>query len=536
MPVSKPLSNSQSPTENVRRFVSAMSHVEFSGSAAPAAMRHLLQLFALPGVDYEELAQPATSLIASDPSIRSWLEPHRGGSTSICSGELLRALDVPLVHALLRNAIVRDLPFEALMSAVRRKILSIAYHGDAETVSMELAVSLACQCFITEYVYATEESEEQQVDSMSSKLTRWLDGSGDALDDLAIAVCAMYQPLWLLDPGQRFLQLSTEISSPVLAPLISIQVADHWEESGIKSRIPVIAMSEDAVSLAVRRQYEESPYPRWFSIWEYQPKPFLEVLRSSFPLIDYGPAVNGFTELLVAGCGTGKHPIKKAMQYSNVHVLAVDLSRASLAYAIRMARRLGISNVEFAQGDILALDRLERDFHLIDAFGVLHHMADPASALTILAHRLKPGGFIALAVYNRAAWRSTRLVIRSLPVPENLTQTNIRAARHEVIRLLDASDPLFLGSYEIFTASDFRDQFLHAHARDFTLPEIALAIQKAGLHLIGLRDLQPAAEGAFRARFPDLRSMNDLERLAEFDREYPNPCRGWLYKVLAQKR
>src|ERR1700688_3916826 len=132
MSVSNRLPNLQPPTEDVRRFASALSHLEFSGSAAPAATRHLLRLFALPGVDYEDLVQPAVSLISLDPSLRAWLGSHRAGSISVCSGELLRALDAPLVHALLRNAIVRDLAMEALLSAARRTILGIADDAAAE--------------------------------------------------------------------------------------------------------------------------------------------------------------------------------------------------------------------------------------------------------------------------------------------------------------------------------------------------------------------------------------------------------------------
>ena len=37
-------------------------------------------------------------------------------------------------------------------------------------------------------------------------------------------------------------------------------------------------------------------------------------------------------------------------------MLAIDISRASLAYAGRKARELGLSNIEHAQADILKLD------------------------------------------------------------------------------------------------------------------------------------------------------------------------------------
>ena len=82
--------------------------------------------------------------------------------------------------------------------------------------------------------------------------------------------------------------------------------------------------------------------------------------------------------------------------------------------------------------------------------------------------------------------------------------------------------------------SEFRDQFLHAHEVGFTLPELANMIWKAGLRVVGLYDLDAEADAAFRNFFPDLLSMNDMGKLAAFDREYPSPSDG-MYQVLAQE-
>ena len=190
-----------------------------------------------------------------------------------------------------------------------------------------------------------------------------------------------------------------------MAPLIAIQVADHLEEAAIREKIPVLGLTEDPVSEAVRQQYEEFPYPRWLSCWIREPRALVRELRSRFPLVDHGPDTTGGTEVLVPGCGTGAHALAEATRYSDARVLAVDLSRASLAYAIRMARRYGITNVEFQQADILALKGLGRTFHIIDVYGVLHHMADPAAGLGILASLLKPDGFVRIGVQPREAAR-----------------------------------------------------------------------------------------------------------------------------------
>ena len=77
----------------------------------------------------------------------------------------------------------------------------------------------------------------------------------------------------------------------------------------------------------------------------------------------------GKPRILVAGCGTGQHAIATAQQYPGASVLAVDLSLASLAYAKRKTLELGLTDIEYRQADILALDGLQERFDLIECSG-----------------------------------------------------------------------------------------------------------------------------------------------------------------------
>src|SRR5262249_52430406 len=151
-------------------------------------------------------------------------------------------------------------------------------------------------------------------------------------------------------------------------------------------------------------QYEENPYPRWvmaspavktIRIGDY--------IREKFPRVAVravgGP---GGVDILIAGCGTGSHPIDTFRKFTGARVLAIDLSRTSLAYAVRKTRALGLP-IEFAQADILALDGLTRSFDVIEASGSLHHLKDPAAGWRALLRRLKPGGLMLLGLYSRLA-------------------------------------------------------------------------------------------------------------------------------------
>ena len=75
-------------------------------------------------------------------------------------------------------------------------------------------------------------------------------------------------------------------------------------------------------------------------------------------------------------------------------MLAVDLSLSSLCYAKRKTRELGLTNITYAQADILRLGTLPRRFDVIESSGVLHHLADPLAGWRVLLSLLRPGGFM----------------------------------------------------------------------------------------------------------------------------------------------
>src|SRR5439155_11233681 len=119
-------------------------------------------------------------------------------------------------------------------------------------------------------------------------------------------------------------------------------------------------------------------------------------------------------------------------------VLAVDLSRASLAYAMRKTRALGRTNIEYAQADILKLGSLEKSFDVIESSGVLHHLADPLAGWRVLLTLLRPGGFMAIGLYSEIA-RADIVATRAFIAGQGYRPTaeDIRRCRQD---LLDAGE------------------------------------------------------------------------------------------------
>jgi len=114
---------------------------------------------------------------------------------------------------------------------------------------------------------------------------------------------------------------------------------------------------------------------------------FLEPTKSHL-----GPAMT----VLDAGCGAGRH--LEILAETGVEVVGVDLSWAVDAAARRTARN---PRIYVVQADLLRLPFRRSSFHFVYSLGVLHHLEDPAAAVTSLVCRLRDDGFFLAWVYMR---------------------------------------------------------------------------------------------------------------------------------------
>ena len=174
---------------------------------------------------------------------------------------------------------------------------------------------------------------------------------------LLLAVAA-YSPLHLLPDAGRLLAAGEP--GPV-AEVLDQQIREPLEEQALRAGMDTASTRiVSSVSEAVRDQYEQNPYPRWVKMQMREPAMhFNDELRRALPFAQFSPLPDDRTpEVLVAGCGTGGDAIFVAQRLRGARVLAIDLSVGSLAYARRKTRELGLTNIEYAQADILELGNL----------------------------------------------------------------------------------------------------------------------------------------------------------------------------------
>jgi len=241
---------------------------------------------------------------------------------------------------------------------------------------------------------------------------------------------------------------------------------------------------DDAVTAAVRAQYEEHPYPRWLSLHRPEPVP------------DEAPR-----RVLVAGCGTGRDPLLSALRHPTWSFEAIDVSRRSLGYAMRKARELGVTNIRFRFVD---LREVQGSYDRVVAIGVLHHLADPAEGLRALARCLAPDGELLLGIYSRRG-RASLDRLRVLGGAGEL-----RERRQRMLAALSDEEREEVEDLDFFELGHYRDTLYHVHEVALTPLELDAAIRGAGLVFDGFTSLPPdvaASHGAER----DLRVWDALE-------------------------
>lgn len=98
------------------------------------------------------------------------------------------------------------------------------------------------------------------------------------------------------------------------------------------------------------------------------------------------------SNVLEAGCGIGAQTVILAKNSPGAHITSIDISADSLQRAEHTARKEGIRNVTFRQGDIFHLPFEEEMFDHIFICFVLEHLTEPQRALEQLRPLLKEGG------------------------------------------------------------------------------------------------------------------------------------------------
>ncbi len=261
-----------------------------------------------------------------------------------------------------------------------------------------------------------------------------------------------------------------------------------------------------AVGQRVRRFYEGCSFPGYEDL--ETPLDLVEKSKQGIyaRLLDEQLPLG--VRVLDAGCGTGQLAIFLSLVHRTV--TGVDFTRESLAKGNDFRRQFNLANVSFAQMDLFAPALRDESFDYVFCNGVLHHTADAHQAFRGLVRLVKPGGFIAIGLYNtygRLMLDLRRLVFR-------LTGDRLHRLDYYMRRQAGGAEKKRIW---------FMDQYRHPHEDKFSVDDVLGWFREADIEYVNsvpkirLSESFDTADRLFQARDPGTR----LERLL---------CQlGWIF-------
>ena len=453
--------------------------------------------------------------------------------TPLLSNKLINVfMKEEIFHLVLQKSLILNKSIEKLITRLRSEILFKLddINKDSLKEYHDFIISLAEQNWLNEYVNAETQEEINEVSKLKEKIEK-----KEQINEIEIAVLGSYIPLNRFEIIIKKL-LNYSSSNNLFNDLINLQIKEPIKEKELIKSLKSLNEIIDPVSKKVRAQYEKNPYPRWRYTKRYIPNNFCKRLNNQIkPNKIICDERLDSPNILIAGCGTGSHPIS-ATRYKNSNIIGVDLSLASLGYAKRKVNELDHENIKFLHTDILHLKKLNKKFDVIESSGVIHHMKDPIEGLKILVEILEPHGFLRLGLYSELA-RQNVVKARKF-IKDNNIKDHIRDIKIFRKAIIDNDGDKLLNSLteseDFYTTSAVRDLLFHVQEHRFTIPEISEILSNLKLEFLGFDIPNPSIKKEYSKIFPNDKKNISLDNWHQFETDNPKTF-GAMYQFWVKK-
>lgn len=436
----------------------------------------------------------------------------------------------PFNLKILERILFYNQAIEIFFSTTRAQILKESLSNleklKEEDKIVEFLSKLSLHSFKNQFCWIENKQENINLEKLYQTISKKIE-SNQSISRLEILILLTYRPISYFKKITKDLLIN--IDDNFFEEIIVQQIDDIEKEKILQKGIKNLTQIDNEVSNKVRNQYEDNPFPRWdANLKKINTVPYIHVIKSqthkSFKKIP-------IKKILVAGCGTGLHPINIALCDPKVSIDAIDLSLNSLAYGKRQAEKMNIKNINWYQADILKLKNHKKNYDVIEASGVLHHMENPEEGFKILANKLNKNGLFKIGLYSKI-YRET-LINKKKFLKQNkigISDQSIREAR----QLLMEKDILMNSDY--FSKSQFIDMLLHEQEVSFTIKEL-INIFSENFQFLGF--LFPGQqrnenEKLFRNYYSNTEKIYDIDKWDKIEKEneslFISMYQFWLQK------
>ena len=425
---------------------------------------------------------------------------------------------------------IPDYYIEKNFVKIRKEILNQTYKLNIDKNHINFLISLSMQCFLNEYIYVISKDEIEKIKKIDEKIKNNLQ-ENKKISDLDILCLSCYKPL------SKFSWSNKIKFSDKLKEIYKLHLNQNEIENQISKSIKSISIIKDHVSIKVKKQYEENPYPRWENLGlSIKAKNFKEVINDSDLNLNVIKIKNFENpKILIAGCGTGQHAITTASKYKNARILALDLSFKSLSYAKRKAIEFKINNIDFIQGDLLDIKSLNRKFDIIECVGVLHHMDDPFKGWEVLTECLNNSSYMLIGLYSEKARKHIAQIKKKFDelILETNTKNIIKFRRDLLENNNNGQLNDIKSSPDFYTVSGVRDLLFHVQENRYTISKIKEYLERLGLVFLGFED--KLVKEKFKQIHTNNLDLYNLDKWEEYEKYNPRIFAG-MYQFWCKKK
>ena len=476
-----------------------------------------------------EIARAVISLLKVEPNLKELLEKNSSGTLRQPLEETIATLsELPLLLKLMSVCPITDLELESFLVNLRSALLYSVDRTPISPIILRFQSALAIQCFTNEFIYNQTDKETELLEELKNTTEKIL-LNGQQPSPQSILCLASYKAL---NSYQCFESLTVNTD---IAEVFIRQVIEPKEESRLKDNIPILQEITDNISSKVREQYEANPYPRWVNLGlSLSPKTTPQLVKElNLRIFDNAANIRLTPNILIAGCGTGQHPIGTASRFKDSRVLAIDLSLSSLAYAKRKTGEMNLQNIDYMQADILDLGKLDNRFDIIESVGVLHHMDDPMAGWRILAGCLESGGLMRIGLYSELARQNIVKMREEIDQSGiGLSDSAMKLFRSNVINVNEKQHKSMQLFNDFYSLSELRDLLFHVQEHRFTIPQIQHYLTELGLKFCGFE--VGAITSDFKRTNPSDDDAYDLTKWHAYEQTHPHAFAG-MYQFWCQK-
>lgn len=415
------------------------------------------------------------------------------------------------------NCLNINVHFEKKLIQLRKQLLYNGLNDDYSFKDIKdkyLVLAISAQCDHTEYVWFIDEIELDWINALEEELHQL-----ELFDD-RLLLYAMYKPISIFRKISAIYDFFSSEDFEQYQSIVSRVFLDDLRRLEEQSHIESISKIDDYISVKVKDQYEESPYPKWKYLRNIR-LPIYDFLNTRID--EFNPVYKANPKklkVLVAGCGTGHQPIALGIENPDYDIIAIDLSQESLSYASFMAKELKVNNIRFYQCDILEIGELNQTFDHIDCTGVIHHMSNQDLAWTSLSSVLRLGGTMYISLYSKLArMEIAALRKRTEQIVKDYTMEKMLSFRHQLINENRSENLKVHKVRDFYTMSTLRDLLFNVCEHQYTIGDIKKQLELNQLRFLCFT-LPPKLMKQYGQLYPKDPNCQQMSNWKEFEMKY----------------